>query len=508
MNRKPIRKALLSVYHKDGLEPIARRLHQLGVELISTGGTKSYLEALNLPVTAVEDLTSYPSILGGRVKTLHPKIFGGILAQRQTDHLNQLRQYEIPEIDLVVVDLYPFEQTVAEGAGETDVIEKIDIGGIALIRAAAKNFNDVVIVPSREDYPFLLQMLQREQAFSEAEERRQLARRAFEVSSHYDMTIFSYFEQNEKPSAFKTDARPALPLRYGENPHQQAHFFGPLNERFRQLGGKDLSYNNLVDIDAGLELINEFWNENPTFAILKHTNPCGLAQRSTALEAWQAALAGDPLSAFGGVIIANCTIDEATATAINEIFYEVLVAPAFAERAKEILLKKKKRIILQLQKIELPAKRFKSLLGGVIQQEADAQTETLQNLQVVTEKKPNNELLQELLFANRIVKHLKSNAIALTKNHQLIGMGCGQTSRIDALNQAIEKAGRMGFRLRGAVLASDAFFPFADSVQAAHKAGIQAIIQPGGSIRDHESIAYCNQHNLPMVFTGVRHFKH
>ena len=508
MKRKPIQKALLPVYHKDGLEPIARRLHQLGVELISTGGTKAFLESLGLPVTAVEALTSYPSILDGRVKTLHPKVFGGILARREEAHLAQLREYEIPEIDLVVVDLYPFEQTVAGGGSEEEIVEKIDIGGIALIRAAAKNFGDVVIVPSREDYGYLQEMLKREQAFSEMEERRHLARRAFEVSSHYDMAIFSYFDEEEAPIAFKADARPAISLRYGENPHQKAHFFGPLNERFLQLGGKELSYNNLVDIDAALNLINEFRGEKPTVAVLKHTNPCGLAQRETVFEAWQAALAGDPVSAFGGIIIANTAIDEATAEAINEIFYEALVAPAFSERAKEILLKKKKRIVLQLKDDRLPARQFKSLLGGVLQQDADFKSETPEELRPVTEKRADEALLQELLFANRVVKHLKSNAIAVTKNRQLIGMGCGQTSRIDALRQAIEKARRMGFDPAGSVLASDAFFPFADSVEAAHKAGISAVVQPGGSIRDQDSIAYCNQHGLCMVFSGVRHFKH
>ncbi len=508
MKRKPIRKALLSVYHKDGLEPIARRLHQHGVELISTGGTQAFLESLGLPVTAVEDLTSYPSILDGRVKTLHPKIFGGILAKREETHLAQLQKFEIPEIDLVIVDLYPFEQTVATGGSEEEIIEKIDIGGIALIRAAAKNFGDVVIVPSREDYGYLQNMLEREQAFSEAEERRQLARRAFEVSSHYDMAIFSYFDGGEEPTAFKADARPALSLRYGENPHQKAHFYGPLKERFNQLGGKALSYNNLVDIDAALNLINEFRGEQPTVAVLKHTNPCGLAQRPAVFEAWQAALAGDPVSAFGGIIIANTAIDENTARAINEIFYEALIAPAFSERALEILLKKKKRIVLQLLDDQLPARQFKSLLGGVIEQDADFKIETAEELKPVTDKTPDAGLLDELVFANKAVKHLKSNAIALTKNRQLIGMGCGQTSRIDALRQAIEKARRMKFDPAGAVLASDAFFPFADSVEAAHQAGISAVVQPGGSIRDQDSIAYCNQHGLCMVFSGVRHFKH
>lgn len=508
MKRKPIRKALLSVYDKEGLEPLARRLHGLNVELISTGGTQRYLESLGLPVTAVESLTTYPSILSGRVKTLHPKIFGGILARREEGHLAELLQYDIPEIDLVVVDLYPFEQTVAAGGSEEEVIEKIDIGGIALIRAAAKNFRDVVIVPSREEYSYLLDLLERGGAYSEEADRRYLATRAFEVSSHYDAAIFAYLEDESKPTAFKVDARPARVLRYGENPHQRAHFYGDLDKRFLQLGGKALSYNNLVDIDAALGLIREFWGEKPTFAVLKHTNPCGLAQRSTPIEAWQAALAGDPVSAFGGILIANCTIDEATAEAINEIFYEVLVAPAFAERAKEILLQKKKRIVLQLLDESLPARQFKSLLGGIIEQDTDSYSERLSELRPVTEKQPDEELLQELLFANRVVKHLKSNAIAVTQNRQLIGMGCGQTSRIDALQQAIEKARRMGFDLTGGALASDAFFPFADSVEAAHKAGIAAVIQPGGSMRDQDSIDYCNRHGLAMVFTGKRHFKH
>ena len=508
MKRKPIRRALISVYHKEGLEPIARRLHELGVELISTGGTRKYLVSLGLSVTAVEDLTAYPSILDGRVKTLHPKIFGGILARREDDHLKQLETYDIPEIDLIIVDLYPFEETVAAGGSEDEIIEKIDIGGIALIRAAAKNFRDVLIVPSREEYAYLLELLQREAAYSEEGERRMLARRAFEVSSHYDAAIFSYFEEAERPTAFKADARPARSLRYGENPHQKACFYGPLDRSFRQWGGKDLSYNNLVDVDAALGLIREFWGEKPVFAVLKHTNPCGVAQRETPLEAWKAALAGDPVSAFGGIVVANCTIDEETAEAINELFYEVLIAPAFAEKAKEILLKKKKRIVLQWQYEAAPSRQFKSLLGGVIEQDTDLKGESLEDLRVVTERQAEAALLEEMLFANRIVKHLKSNAIALTKGRQLIGMGCGQTSRIDALNQALEKARRLGFDPAESVLASDAFFPFADSVKAAHQAGVAGVIQPGGSIRDQDSIDFCNRHGLVMVFTGVRHFKH
>ncbi len=508
MKRKPIRRALLSVYHKEGLEPIARRLHELGVELVSTGGTRSYLESLGLPITAVEDLTAYPSILDGRVKTLHPKIFGGILARREDEHLKQLEAYDIPEIDLVIVDLYPFEETVAAGGSEAEIIEKIDVGGIALIRAAAKNFRDVLIVPSREEYAYLFELLQRESAYSEEDERRILARRAFEVSSHYDAAIFSYFEEEDKPTAFKADARPARLLRYGENPHQRACFYGALGRSFEQLGGKELSYNNLVDVDAALGLIREFWDEKPTFAVLKHTNPCGVAQRDTPLEAWKAALAGDPVSAFGGIVVANCTIDEATAEAINEIFYEVLVAPAFAERAKEILLKKKKRIVLQYRHESAPLRQFKSLLGGVVVQDTDLKTEDVKALQVVSKKQAQEALLEEMLFANRVVKHLKSNAIALTKNRQLIGMGCGQTSRIDALKQALEKARRMGFEPAESVLASDAFFPFADSVEAAHRAGVIGIIQPGGSIRDQDSIDCCNRHGLVMAFTGIRHFKH
>ncbi len=508
MKRKPIRRALISVYYKEGLEPIVRRLHELGVELISTGGTRKYLESLGLPVTAVENLTAYPSILDGRVKTLHPKIFGGILARREDDHLKQLETYDIPEIDLVIVDLYPFEETVAAGGSEDEIIEKIDIGGIALIRAAAKNFRDVLIVPSREEYAYLLGLLQREAAYSEEEERRMLARRAFEVSSHYDAAIFSYFEEAERPTAFKADARPARSLRYGENPHQKACFYGPLERSFKQWGGKDLSYNNLVDVDAALGLIREFWGEKPVFAVLKHTNPCGVAQRETPLEAWKAALAGDPVSAFGGIVVANCTIDEETAEAINELFYEVLIAPAFAEKAKEILLKKKKRIVLQWQYEAASSRQFKSLLGGVIEQDTDLKGESLEDLRVVTERQAEAALLEEMLFANRIVKHLKSNAIALTKGRQLIGMGCGQTSRIDALNQALEKARRLGFDPAESVLASDAFFPFADSVEAAYQAGVAGLIQPGGSIRDQDSIDFCNRHGLVMVFTGVRHFKH
>lgn len=508
MSRKKIQSALISVYYKDGLEAVVRELHQLGVHLYSTGGTQSFIEQLGIAVTPVETLTAYPSILDGRVKTLHPKVFGGILARREDAHLAQLQEYDIPTIDLVIVDLYPFEETVAKTDEESAIIEKIDIGGISLIRAAAKNFHDVVIVPSKAEYARLLELLQTQNGETTLEDRKFFARRAFEVSSHYDTAIFQYFNRENPETVFKHSESRHLGLRYGENPHQQAVFFGDLSASFEQLAGKELSYNNLIDIDAALGLLAEFSDEEAVFAILKHTNPCGVAVRPTVSEAWAAALACDPVSAFGGILITNKKVDLATAQAIDDIFYEVLLAPEVEPEAYELLRKKKNRILLKIKDGKPQARMFRSLLKGVISQDMDHKTETASDLRVVTKKTPSGSESEELLFANKCVKHLKSNAIALAKNKQMIGMGCGQTSRVDALKQSIAKARAYGFDLRGAVLASDAFFPFADSVELAHEAGVSAIIQPGGSVKDQDSIDYCDQHGLAMVMTGARHFKH
>lgn len=508
MGGKKIQSALISVFHKDGLEPIVKTLHQLGVVIYSTGGTQAFIENLNIPVRPVEGLTSYPSILDGRVKTLHPKVFGGILARREENHLAQLIQYEIPEIDLVIVDLYPFEETVAQTSEESEIIEKIDIGGISLIRAAAKNYSDVVIVPSMADYDRFLDLLQKKRGETSMEDRHYFALRAFGVSAHYDTAIFQYFNRGGQESSFRQSFAPTEELRYGENPHQKGFFHGRLTDMFDVLGGKALSYNNLVDVDAAVSLMAEFRQEPPTFAILKHTNSCGVATRSTLLEAWYAALEADNVSAFGGILIANTSIDLSTAQAIDEIFYEVLIAPDFSDEALDLLLKKKKRILLRLKGYKMPSRIFKRLLNGVIEQDADRSMETADDLTVVTQTAPTPEQMDDLLFANKVAKHLKSNTIVLAKRRQLLGMGCGQTSRVDALKQAVEKAKHFGFDLSGAVMASDAFFPFADSVEIADQAGITAVIQPGGSIRDQDSIDYCNAHGMAMVTTGVRHFKH
>ncbi|MCO6475755.1 MAG: bifunctional phosphoribosylaminoimidazolecarboxamide formyltransferase/IMP cyclohydrolase [Phaeodactylibacter sp.] len=508
MATKKIRSALISVFHKDGLEPIIRELQRLGVRIYSTGGTQRFIEGLGAEVEAVEQLTSYPSILDGRVKTLHPKVFGGLLARREEGHLAQLEQYDIPEIDLVIVDLYPFEETVAGTDDAAEIIEKIDIGGIALIRGAAKNFNDVVVAPSRAEYGMLLQLLRERDGATTLAERKELARRAFLVSSHYDTAIFQYFNTGREGEAFKQSIAESQPLRYGENPHQEGVFYGRLEDMFEKIGGKELSYNNLVDIDAAVGLMREFRDAEPTFAILKHTNSCGVATRPTILQAWKDALAGDNVSAFGGILISNTAIGLATAQEIDKIFYEVLIAPAFDADALEFLSKKKKRILLRIKEWHANRRSFKSLLNGVIEQDTDLKTESADELKAVTKKAPAPEEVEDLLFANICVKHLKSNTIVLAKNKQLLGMGCGQTSRVDALKQAILKARSFGFELEGAVMASDAFFPFADSVQIAHEAGITAVIQPGGSIKDQDSIDFCNEHGMAMVFTGVRHFKH
>src|SRR5574343_429944 len=479
-----VKNALISVYYKDNLEPIIHLLHKHGVNIYSTGGTETFIKNLGVPVIPVEDLTSYPSILGGRVKTLHPKVFGGILSRRSLDaDKAQLEQYEIPEIDLVIVDLYPFEETLASGASEQDIIEKIDIGGISLIRAAAKNFKDVLIVSSKNDYPYLQEVLESNDGHSTLEQRKELAKRAFNTSSHYDTAIFNYFNQDNPLEVFKQSIQSSQVLRYGENPHQKGVFYGNLDDMFDKLNGKELSYNNLVDVDAAVELIKEF--SEPTFAILKHTNACGLASRDTLKQAWIDALAGDPVSAFGGVIICNRTIDLETAKEIHSLFCEVLIAPGFAPEAVALLSEKKNRILLVQKEVELPKKLFKTLLNGVIEQDKDLSMEGISEMRSVTTKVPTEQEFQDLAFANKLVKHTKSNTIILAKGNQLLASGVGQTSRVDALRQAIIKAQSFGFDLNGAVMASDAFFPFPDCVEIAGNAGITAVIQPGGSIKDH-----------------------
>ncbi len=505
-----IKSALISVFDKQGLQPLVEALHLLKVKLYATGGTYDFIEKLNIPVIAVEEITDYPSILGGRVKTLHPKIFGGILGRRSHDSDTlELEKFEIPPIDLVIVDLYPFEKTVASGAQEADIIEKIDIGGISLIRAAAKNFNDVVIVPSCGEYNMLLDILTSSKGETTLAQRKQFAVRAFAVSSHYDTAIFNYFNASENISSFKASFSEGKTLRYGENPHQQGSFYGDINSVFEQLNGKELSYNNLLDCDAALNLISEFDNSHEaTIAVIKHNNACGIATRATAIEAWEAALAGDPVSAFGGIIICNNPVDEKLAQAMHSLFFEVLIAPSFEEKAIALLSEKKNRIILKLKQVPQQTKLIRSALNGVLVQDKDSVQVTDEMLQRVTDTKPSKQETEDLLFANKLVRNTKSNAIILAKNRQLIGSGAGQTSRIDALNHAIEKAKHFGFNLQGAVMASDAFFPFPDCAEIAHKAGITAVIQPGGSIKDKESIDYCNKNGLSMVITGKRHFKH
>lgn len=508
MADKKIKSALISVFNKEGLDDIIKLLDEQDVKIYSTGGTQKFIESLGVNVHRVEDLISYPSILDGRVKTLHPKVFGGILAVRNEDHLGQLQKYDIPEIDLVVVDLYPFEDTVASTNDEEAIIEKIDIGGIALIRGAAKNFNDVVVIPSKEEYGNLHHILSSGGGTSSLGQRKELARKAFKVSSHYDTAIFNYFNDASEEESFKHSIQKGKLLRYGENPHQQGIFFGELDAMFENLGGKELSYNNLVDVDAAVGVMTEFKDDQPAFAILKHTNTCGLAVRDTPLEAWKDALAGDPISAFGGILITNSTVDLATAEEINKLFYEVLIAKDFTPEALDLLKSKSKRILLKLKHYNSRPKSFKSILNGVIQQDSDLKTESPEDLKVVTKVAPTSAQTKDLIFANKLVKHLKSNTIVFAKNNQLLSMGCGQTSRVDACKQAIEKAGQFGFDLNGAAMASDAFFPFPDCVELAHKAGITSVIQPGGSIKDNLSIDYCDQNGLSMVMTGVRHFKH
>jgi len=505
---KQIKKALISVYSKENLDSFVKKLHELGVEIISTGGTQSYIESLSIPVTAVENLTDYPSIFGGRVKTLHPKIFGGILNRRSNqEDVKQANEFNIQHIDLVIVDLYPFENTVASGALHEDIIEKIDIGGISLIRAAAKNYQDVVIIPSKNEYAYLQNLLNENGANTTLENRKYLAAQAFNVSSHYDSAIFSYFDPKHE-LAFKLSAQKVNVLRYGENPHQKGIFAGNLEELFTKVNGKELSYNNLLDVDAAVNLMADFTNEKPTFAILKHNNACGMSTRETILEAWNDALAADPVSAFGGILISNTTIDELTALEINKLFFEVVIAPNYDLKAQEILSSKKNRIVLIQKPCEFKNTTVRTCLNGFLVQDKDERTETEKDFTLATELPVQPEKINDLIFANKLVKHTKSNTIVLVKNQQLLASGTGQTSRVDALRQAIHKAKSFGFDLNGSVMASDAFFPFADCVEIANLEGINTVIQPGGSIKDQDSINYCNQHKMAMVFTGTRHFKH
>lgn len=501
--------ALISVFHKDGLEPIVRELHKNGVVLYSTGGTETFIKELGIPVVPVEDLTSYPSILGGRVKTLHPKVFGGILNRRNlAEDQAQMAEFDIPQIDIVIVDLYPFEKTVASGGTSQEIIEKIDIGGISLIRAAAKNFQDVLCVADRADYPAVLEVLQKNNGGTTLAERQFFAAKAFNTSSHYDSAIFNYFNQSAGVDALKLSVQQSMPLRYGENPHQQGRFYGDFEALFTQLHGKELSYNNLLDIDAAVQLIQEFKNDGPTFAILKHNNACGLATRDTLKQAYLDALAADPTSAFGGVLIANKTLDLATAQEIDQLFCEVVIAPGMDAAAVEVLQSKKNRILLVQKETETDQKQVRTALNGYLVQDKDNVTETKDQLTTVTQTSPSAAEVEDLLFAAKLCKHTKSNTIVLAKNKQLIASGTGQTSRVDALQQAIHKANTFGFDLKGAAMASDAFFPFPDCVEIADQAGITAVIQPGGSIKDSLSIDYCNEHHMSMVLTGIRHFKH
>lgn len=500
-----IKNALVSVFYKDRLEPLVQELDRLGVSIFSTGGTQTFIEGLGIKVTPVENITNYPSILGGRVKTLHPKVFGGILGRRgnSSDQL-QLEEYEIPEFDLVIVDLYPFEETVKSAASEEDIIEKIDIGGISLIRAAAKNFKDVVIVPERGDYDYLLSILKEHKGSTFLNHRRKLAEKAFQLSSSYDSAIASYFSGNS--DAFFVRETQSRALRYGENPHQKGSFYGPFEEIFDQLHGKELSYNNILDVDAAVNLISDF--KETTFAILKHNNACGIASRKKPIDAWKAALAADPVSAFGGILITNVAVDEETAEEINKLFFEVIIAPSYASKALEVLKQKKNRIILLQKNTVLPQRIFRTVLNGVIVQDRDTATEGPENLSVKTKTSPTALESVDLLFANKVAKHTKSNTIVLVRDQQMLASGVGQTSRVDALRQAIAKAKAFGFDLKGSVMASDAFFPFPDCVEIAHTEGINAVIQPGGSVKDVESIDYCDKNQMAMVFTGVRHFKH
>jgi len=514
MPLKKINAALISVFNKENLEPIIKLLNDNDVKIYSTGGTQKFIQDLGVPVTGVEDITGYPSIFGGRVKTLHPKIFGGILYRRNDNNdLKEAIQYDIPSIDLVIVDLYPFAETLAAGGTNEEIIEKIDIGGIALIRAAAKNHVDTIIISSTEQYAEIKNILIEKKGATEINDRKRFAAKAFEITSHYDTAIFKYFNQEEHLPVFKESIREAKSLRYGENPHQQATFYGELEKLFEVINGKELSYNNLVDVDACVALIDEFDDVlqaegKTTFAIIKHTNACGVASAGTVHQAYLTALACDPVSAFGGVIITNGKIDVATATELQKLFFEVLIAPEYDEKAIEILREKKNRIILKRNPVNFSNKQFKTLLNGVIEQDKDLKMEVASDLKTVTAKSPTAQENKALIFANKVVKHTKSNTIVFAKEDVLIASGVGQTSRVDSLRQALEKAASFGFDVKGAVMASDAFFPFPDCVELAHKSGITAVLQPGGSIKDKESIDYCDENGVAMVFTGVRHFKH
>ena len=501
--------ALISVFHKDGLAPLVKKFNELGITIYSTGGTETFIKDLGIDVVPVEDVTSYPSILGGRVKTLHPKVFGGILnRQDNKSDQEQLKEFEIPQLDIVIVDLYPFEKTVASGASEQDIIEKIDIGGISLIRAAAKNYKDTLCVSSMNDYDEVLEMITKGNGSTTLEDRRRFATKSFNVSSHYDSAIFNYFNKNHEEAAFKLSETNGQVLRYGENPHQKGFFFGDFDAMFNKLHGKELSYNNLLDVDAAVNLIQEFKNDAPTFAILKHNNACGLATRPTIHQAYVDALAGDPVSAFGGILISNVEIDKPTAEEIHNLFCEVVIAPSYTPEALDILKGKKNRIILVQNEVDLPKMTVRTCLNGVLVQEKDEKTDKISDLTNATNKKPTDRELEDLIFASKLCKHTKSNTIVLAKNKQLCASGTGQTSRVDALNQAIHKAQSFNFDLNGAVLASDAFFPFPDCVEIAHKSGVTSVIQPGGSIKDQLSIDYCNENGIAMVMTGTRHFKH
>ena len=509
MSTKKATSALISVFHKDGLEPIVRKFQELGITIYSTGGTETFIKALGVAVVPVEEVTSYPSILGGRVKTLHPKVFGGILNRQDNESDRaQLKEFEIPQLDIVIVDLYPFEKTVSSGASEQDIIEKIDIGGISLIRAAAKNFKDVLCVSSMEDYGEVLELISKDGGNTTLEDRKRFAAKSFNISSHYDTAIFNYFNKNHEQATLKISETNGKVLRYGENPHQKGFFFGDFDAMFSKLHGKELSYNNLLDVDAAVNLMGEFKNDAPTFAILKHNNACGLAQRDNLHQAYLDALAGDPVSAFGGVLISNKEIDVATAEEIHKLFCEVVIAPSYEDEALKILKGKKNRIILIQNEVEMPQMIVRTCLNGMLLQEKDHKTDSIQDLSYATGKQPTAGELEDLIFASKLCKHTKSNTIVLAKNKQLYASGTGQTSRVDALNQAIHKATTFKFNLDGAVMASDAFFPFPDCVEIAHKAGIGSVIQPGGSIKDQLSIDYCNENNIAMVITGTRHFKH
>jgi len=506
---KTIKSALISVFSKDGLEPIVKQLNEQNVTIYSTGGTEKFIKDLGISVVPVEDVTSYPSILGGRVKTLHPKVFGGILnRQNNESDVAELVDFDIPQIDLVIVDLYPFEKTVASGASNQDIIEKIDIGGISLIRAAAKNYADVTCVSSVDDYSEFLDLLTSKNGETSEDDRKHFAAKAFNVSSHYDSAIFNYFNANHEIASLKISETNGKVLRYGENPHQRGFFFGNFDDIFTKLHGKELSYNNLLDVDAAVNLMNEFKGESPTFAILKHNNACGFAQRDTIHQAYVDALAGDPVSAFGGILISNTEIDKATAEKIHSLFCEVVIAPSFSEDALEVLKGKKNRILLILNDVEFPQTTVRTCLNGILVQDKDNKTDSVDDLKYATNNKPTQNELEDLIFASKLCKHTKSNTIVLVKNKQLCASGTGQTSRVDALNQAIHKAQSFKFDLQGSVMASDAFFPFPDCVEIADNAGISAVIQPGGSIKDQLSIDYCNDNNLAMVMTGTRHFKH